>query len=50
MRPVHAQLMKGESLIDGSVDLEWVATLNESLDVKYENERRHAAYVKSQQS
>ena len=45
MRPVHAGLCKYESLIDGTLDLEDVARMNDSLDVTYENERRirHAA-------
>jgi hypothetical protein len=36
--PVHAQMIKGESLIDGSVDLAYVALLNDSLAVRHDNE------------
>jgi hypothetical protein len=39
-RPVLAGMIKGESLIDGSIDLEMVATANEALDVQNENDRR----------
>lgn len=40
MRPVVAGLIRFESLIDGTLDLEHVALLNATLDVKDENERR----------
>lgn len=40
MRPVLRGLIKGESLIDGSVDLEFVAVLNEAIDVEDENRAR----------
>lgn len=42
-RPVLANLCKAESLVDGTVDLEFVATLNEVLDVQQENQRRARA-------
>lgn len=42
-RPVLAGMLKAESLVDGTVDLEYVAALNEVLDVQYENQRRAAA-------
>jgi len=37
LRPVFRGLIKGESLVDGTVDLEYVALLNEALDVEAEN-------------
>lgn len=37
LRPVFRGLLKGESLVDGTVDLEYVALLNEALDVEAEN-------------
>lgn len=40
LRPVLRGLLKGESLLDGSVDLEYVALLNEALDVEAENRYR----------
>lgn len=39
-RPVAAKILAPESLINGAVDLEYVATLNEMLDVQSENQRR----------
>ena len=39
-RPVLAGLIKGESLVDGSVDLAYIALLNEALDVQQENQFR----------
>lgn len=39
-RPVLRGLIRGESLIDGSVDLEYVALLNEAIDVEQENMAR----------
>lgn len=42
-RPVAAGLCKAESLVDGTIDLEFVATLNEVLDVQQENQRRARA-------
>lgn len=41
MRPVLEGLCRYESLKDGSIDLEDVSRMNESLDVKIENERRY---------
>ena len=41
MRPVLEGCCKYESLIDGTLDLEDVARMNEALDVKYENESRY---------
>jgi hypothetical protein len=40
MAPVLAGMMRLESLIDGTLDLEHVAMANEALIVKNENERR----------
>ncbi len=39
-RPVLANCIKYESLLDGTLDLLDIADLNEALDVKVENERR----------
>lgn len=39
-RPVLRQMLKSESLLDGSVDLEFIALLNEALDVEQENVHR----------
>lgn len=41
MRPVMENLCLYESLKNGTLDLEDVARMNDALDVKYENERRH---------
>ena len=40
MAPVLAGMMRMESLIDGTLDLEHVAMANEALAVQRENERR----------
>jgi hypothetical protein len=40
LRPVVYGMCKYESLIDGTLDLCDVATLNEAIDVKNENEYR----------
>lgn len=47
MRPVLRGLIKGESLLDGSVDLNYVALLNEALDVEAENRHRLEKAVKN---
>jgi len=39
-RPVIRGMLKAESLIDGSVDLEFIALLNEAIDVEQENQYR----------
>lgn len=39
-RPVLARVLAPEKLLDGTVDLEYVAALNEALDVQAENQRR----------
>lgn len=39
-RPVVRGVLKAESLLDGSVDLAFVALLNEALDVEQENNYR----------
>lgn len=45
-RPVLRQLVRAESLLDGSVDLEYIALLNEAIDVEDENRRRFEKAVK----
>lgn len=40
MRPVLAGILSAESLVDGSVDLAFVALLNDALTAKEENQRR----------
>ena len=37
-RPVFRGLIKGESLIDGTVDLHYIALLNEGIDVEQDNQ------------
>lgn len=39
-RPVLRGMLKAESLLDGSVDLAFIALLNEALDVEQENSIR----------
>ena len=41
MLPVVEGLCKYESLIDGTLDLEDVARMNDALSVKCENEKRY---------
>jgi hypothetical protein len=41
MRPVLRGLIKYESLIDCTLDLNDIALLNDALDVQDENERRY---------
>lgn len=41
MRPVVEGLCKYESIIDGTLDLEDIARLNDAIDVKYENQARY---------
>lgn len=40
MRPVLAGMLKAESLVDCTVDLAFVALLNDAITVKDENQRR----------
>lgn len=40
-RPVAAGWLKAESLIDGSIDLEYILELNDAIDVKAENDMRY---------
>jgi hypothetical protein len=40
-RPVLRGMLKAESLLDGSVDLAFIADLNDALDAQEENERRY---------
>jgi hypothetical protein len=42
-------LIKGESLLDGSVSLAYIALLNEAIDVDLENQYRHRQYMKSKE-
>lgn len=39
-RPVLRGMLRGESLIDGTVNLAFVALCNEALDVEQENQLR----------
>lgn len=39
-RPVLAGMIRGESLVDGAVDLAFIALLNEAIDVQAENQLR----------
>jgi hypothetical protein len=39
-RPVMRGLIRAESLIDGTVDLAYIAILNDACDVEDENNRR----------
>lgn len=48
-RPVLRGLIKAESLVDGSVDLAYVALLNEAIDVEIENQFRYRKHVKSKE-
>lgn len=41
MRPVLEGVCKYESLIDGSLDLEDIARMNDALAVKWENQHRY---------
>jgi len=43
-RPVLRKLISGESLLDGSVDLAFIALLNEALDIEQENSLRSHRY------
>lgn len=47
LRPVIRQLCKYESLIDGTLDLEDIARLNDALDVYAENEYRANAAARA---
>ncbi len=39
-RPVMRGLLKAESLLDTTIDLEFIALLNEAIDVEQENQAR----------
>jgi hypothetical protein len=41
LRPVLEGMCRYESLKDGTLDLEDIARMNDCLEVKYENEKRH---------
>lgn len=43
LRPVMRGMLRAESLRDGSVDLEFVALLNEAMDIEGENGLRAQA-------
>ena len=46
MRPVAEGMCRYESLLDGTIDLEAIARMNDCLDVRYENERRYHEKMK----
>lgn len=46
-RPVLAGALKAESLVDGTVDLEFILEINDALDVQDENEQRMHDAVKN---
>lgn len=39
-RPVMRGMLKAESLLDEGIDLEFIALLNEAIDVEQENQHR----------
>ena len=47
-RPVLAGCCRAESVIDGTLSLDDMATLNEALDVRAENERRLAEHYRTE--
>ncbi|WP_436286584.1 DUF6889 family protein [Robbsia andropogonis] len=47
LQPVLEGLIRYESLLDGSVNLEDIALLNDALTVKRENQRRIQAEMES---
>lgn len=47
MRPVYRGLCKAESIVDGTLDLEMFAWMNDYLDVVDENEARSRAASKT---
>lgn len=48
LRPVLAGLLKAESLLDGSVDLAYIALLNDAILVERENQRRYEDWLVKQ--
>lgn len=50
-RPVMRGMLRAESLVDGTVDLEFLALCNEAIDVEIENQHRlnRAAIAKAAQ-
>lgn len=48
-RPVLAGLLKAESLLSTEIDLNYVADLNEALDVQAENQRRFDRAAKTKE-
>lgn len=47
LRPVLRGLCKYESLKDGTLDLNDVATMNDAIDVDEENRRRASAWIRT---
>lgn len=47
-RPVLRGALRAESLVDGTVDLEFLALLNEAIDVDAENRNRMVDALKAQ--
>lgn len=46
-RPITMkQMYKAESLLDGTVDLQFVMLCNEAIDIEIENTRRHEVWRK----
>lgn len=46
-RPTVRGMLKAESLLDGSVDLSFIAILNEAIDVEAENSMRFQRFEAS---
>lgn len=49
-RPVARGWLKAESLIDGTVDLAYVALINEAIDVEQENQLRLQNAIRATQA
>jgi hypothetical protein len=47
-RPVMRNMIRAESLLDGTIDLAYIALLNEAIDVENENQRREHRYQAAQ--
>ena len=50
MRPVLAGACAYESLVNGALDLEDIARINDALDIQAENEARYHHELKSRQN
>lgn len=48
-RPVLAGLLRAESLLNTEIDLNYVADLNEAIDVQAENQRRFDRAAKTKE-